>query len=50
MWEIEPDDNAATLSHEMPCPRCGHPPHLFLRCGDECDCEPEEMPGDRLTG
>jgi hypothetical protein len=51
MWETPPDDGsgAEPLTHEMPCPRCGHPPHLFLACGGDCDCEPEEMPGERLT-
>ena len=37
------------LTHEMPCPRCGHAPHLHLPCGDGCECEPDGMPGDRLT-
>ena len=43
-------EHAGVLSHEMPCPRCGHPPHRYLACGNECACTPEEMPGDRLTG
>jgi hypothetical protein len=38
------------LTHEMPCVRCGHPPHLFLACDADCDCQPEGMPGDRLSG
>ena len=51
MYDTANEDEPATnLSHEMPCPRCGHPPHLFLTCQDTCDCEPDEMPGDRLTG
>lgn len=51
MWDDDEDDAPpAGLSHEMPCPRCGHPPHLFLRCHDSCDCDPDGMPGDRLTG
>jgi hypothetical protein len=52
VWEIpdEKSDDAEPLTHEMPCPRCGHPPHLFLACGDDCECEPDGMPGDRLTG
>jgi hypothetical protein len=28
----------AHLSHDMPCPRCGHAPHVYLACGDDCDC------------
>ena len=52
MWETTDDaaDAAEPLTHEMPCVRCGHPPHLFLPCGDDCECEPEGMPGERLTG
>ena len=51
MWETTSDaENSEPLTHEMPCPRCGHPPHLFLACGDDCECEPDGMPGDRLTG
>jgi len=50
MWETprEDDGGAEPLTHEMPCPRCGHPPHLFLACGGDCDCQPDEMPGERL--
>ena len=51
MWETAcSDDTETNLTHEMPCPRCGHPPHRFLACGGDCECEPEDMPGDRLAG
>jgi hypothetical protein len=33
------------LSHDLPCPRCGHALHTFLACGDDCPCEPVVMPG-----
>ena len=33
------------LSHDLPCPRCGHAAHIFLACSDTCDCEPAPMPG-----
>jgi len=36
------------LSHDLPCPRCGHPAHVYLACGDGCDCEPTLMPGSTL--
>jgi hypothetical protein len=51
MWQTAEDEDvpATGLSHEMPCPRCNHPPHLYLSCGDGCDCEPVGMPGERLT-
>lgn len=28
------------LSHDMPCPRCGHGRHSFLACSEQCSCEP----------
>lgn len=33
------------LSHDLPCPRCGHGVHTFLPCGDNCACPPVQMPG-----
>jgi len=50
MWETPRSEEAERiLTHEMPCPRCGHPPHLFLACGGDCECKPDGMPGDRLS-
>lgn len=40
--------NSRHLSHDLPCPRCGHPAHIYLACGDGCDCEPTLMPGSTL--
>ena len=37
--------NSLHLSHDLPCQRCGHPAHIYLACGDECDCKPTLMPG-----
>jgi hypothetical protein len=31
-------ETAAPLSHEMPCPWCGHATHSFLPCSDSCEC------------
>ena len=31
-------DSGEHLSHDMPCPRCGHARHTFLPCSDRCDC------------
>ena len=39
-WETAPH-----LSHDLPCPRCGHAVHTFLACSESCDCEPAPMPG-----
>jgi hypothetical protein len=48
MWDTaETTSEAAALhlSHDPPCPRCGHAAHTFLACSDMCDCEPAPMPG-----
>jgi hypothetical protein len=46
MWDTV-ETGSSHLSHDMPCPRCGHAPHTFLACGDTCDCEPARPLGDR---
>jgi hypothetical protein len=33
------------LSHDLPCPACGHAVHTYLPCDDGCDCPPTVMPG-----
>ncbi len=33
------------LSHDLPCPHCGHAVHTYLACGDRCDCPPVRLPG-----
>ena len=47
MWDTAETSSGATvhLSHDLPCPRCGHAVHTFLACSDVCDCEPAPMPG-----
>lgn len=47
MWNTV-ETSSLHLSHELPCPRCGHGPHIFLACSDTCDCVPAPMPGDVL--
>jgi hypothetical protein len=32
--------NDVHLSHDMPCQHCGHAYHVYLACGDACDCAP----------
>jgi hypothetical protein len=51
MWDtvqIAPTLQTAStvLSHDMACPYCDHPLHVFLDCDDGCDCEPHALPGD----
>lgn len=33
------------LSHDLPCPHCGHGVHTYLPCGDGCACPPVQLPG-----
>jgi hypothetical protein len=44
MWDTVVDSDQH-LSHDLPCPRCGHALHTFLVCDDRCDCAPCVMPG-----
>ena len=44
MWDTA-TDTSGTLSHDMPCQRCGHAVHTFLECSDTCGCVSCEMPG-----
>jgi hypothetical protein len=44
MWDTV-DTTTTHLSHDLPCPRCGHGLHTFLACGDDCACEPVVIPG-----
>ena len=37
MWDTVVE-TTTHLSHEMPCPWCGHASHRFLSCSDQCDC------------
>ncbi|WP_165807074.1 hypothetical protein [Nocardioides currus] len=44
MWDTV-QSTTHHLSHDIPCPRCGHGAHTYLACGDTCDCAPAPMPG-----
>ena len=44
MWDTV-ETSSGHLSHDMPCPQCGHALHTYLACGDECDCRPTRLPG-----
>jgi hypothetical protein len=44
MWDTV-DTTSTYLSHDMPCPHCGHAGHIYLACSDTCDCVPVSMPG-----
>ena len=36
------------LTHDLPCPACGHAVHTYLACDDACDCPPTVLPGDAV--
>jgi hypothetical protein len=44
MWDT-PQDHQLHLSHDLPCPDCGHGPHTYLPCSDTCRCVPHAPPG-----
>ena len=48
MWDTVQTSSHTTarhLSHDLPCPACGHAVHTYLPCDDACDCPPTVMPG-----
>jgi hypothetical protein len=44
MWDTV-QTNELHLSHDLPCPDCGHARHTYLACSDTCDCVPTFIPG-----
>jgi len=44
MWDTV-ETTRDHLSHDMPCPGCGHAAHRFLSCSDSCGCVPPPAPG-----
>lgn len=47
MWTTPTTETNAPqhLSHDLPCPACGHAVHTYLACSDTCACPPSQMPG-----
>ena len=43
MWDTV-QEQVVHLSHDRPCQRCGHALHVYLACGDGCECEPARQP------
>ncbi|WP_436697784.1 hypothetical protein [Nocardioides sp. BYT-33-1] len=43
MWTTAP--STQHLSHDLPCPACGHAVHTHLACSDTCACPPTLLPG-----
>jgi hypothetical protein len=48
MWDTNRTETLH-LSHDLPCPQCGHGMHTFLPCSDTCDCARSVMPGTLST-
>lgn len=45
MWDIPETIRHPHLSHDLPCPRCGHASHTYLPCSETCGCVPPQAPG-----
>lgn len=43
-WTTNPTSRQH-LSHDLPCPACGHAVHTYLACSDSCSCAPTVLPG-----
>lgn len=43
MWIAE-QTSRTHLSHDRPCPYCGHALHTFLPCSETCRCVPTSGP------
>ena len=43
MWDVV-EERHTLLSHDRPCPSCGHALHTYLPCSDLCACRPADGP------
>lgn len=48
MWDTV-ESTRGMLTHDMPCPHCGHAPHTYLPCSVECHCVPARLNDDTGT-
>ncbi len=48
MWDTV-QTNELHLSHDLPCPQCGHGAHSYLLCSDTCACPRSLVPGTTST-
>ncbi len=39
MFDTAPE-TGSHLTHDRPCPQCGHAMHTYLACSDTCSCQP----------
>jgi hypothetical protein len=48
MWDtVQTSDTH--LTHDRPCPRCGHALHTYHACDDSCECRPTPAPTGELV-
>jgi hypothetical protein len=47
MWDTVVE-SSTRLTHDLPCPRCGHGGHRFLPC-DRCSCGGQEWEREPFT-
>jgi hypothetical protein len=45
MWDIPMETAATALPRDMSCAYCGHVLHVYVECGDGCDCVRHPLPG-----
>ena len=45
MWDTV-QTTTMRVTHDMPGTQCGHALHVYLACGDGCECQPQVMPGN----
>ncbi len=48
MWDTV-ETSTSHLSHDLPCPRCGHAAHSYLPCSDTCGCRRSILPGSEAV-
>ena len=48
MWDTV-QTSELHLSHDLPCPQCGHGAHSYLPCSDSCACPRSLAPGTTST-
>lgn len=45
MYDTNEGTSVTSLTHDRPCPGCGHAVHSYLPCSDTCSCVPTPAPG-----
>lgn len=48
MWDTA-EPRTSRVTHDLPCPACGHASHTYLPCSDSCGCGRTAMPGEAAS-